>query len=82
MRNSAVPTAAMASAPSRLASSTMSLIALRGPCQWLGLDRVVRVAALAQTRHLGAINDALPRPVGVALADMELDELVPTSMTA
>ena len=42
-----------------------------------GRDDAVVAEALAESRDLGPVDDRAPRPVGVALADVELDRVGP-----
>ncbi len=48
---------------------------VRGPLRCFGRDLTGLLEALAQTRHLGAIDDRAPRSGAVTLADMQLDRV-------
>ncbi len=74
-RNPAVPTAAIASAPSRPASAGHRGDRLDRALHRLGLERARLVEPFAEARDVGAIDDRAPLAVRGPLADVELDRV-------
>ena len=75
MRRPAVPTAASARTPCRLASSAMPAIASEVRCSALSTIAALRHEPFAQARHLRAVGDGPPPTAGIAFGDVELDRI-------